>query len=881
MRYHFAGFVFDADNLSLIGPQGEHTLRPMSARVLQSLLDGAPNLMRHDELIDQVWGNQAVTPGVLTHSIREIRNALGDVPQQPRFIETRHRLGYRFIAPVRMETRNSQAAPVAASMAVSSATPGIQPESSEPHETPPTNLPAMPTTPSPRRWWWAVLSLLLLAGTLLWLRSQPFAPETTGTGLAIVAAGQPHEPEARHWYQQGLAALHAGDPGQAREWLERSRAREPEAVATLSALARAAAQSGAITRARAWMAAAEHAASTLPRVEQLRIAAYSAALDYRWDDAVTHLTAVSQLDPGDAETALHLFDAQLAQGRLREAAATLEAVAAQPLPVLDEWRVAMAQARLAEARGDHPARLEAAIAAQALARTPAQRLQSRLQQAGAQLLLGHPDETRLLLADMPEADDGQAPDIHTLRAEKLRAILLREEGDYAAAQTRLEHAATAARALGQDEMAARAQRQAAFVQIHAGQAEQAITRLRPLIEALETQGNIRELANARDVLALALQHSGDMPAALLASEAALAAYVQAGDRLGEASARNQLGMLYGRTGRDDESREQFELALRLFESAGERRGTALAQSNLAILDGRVGRREAARERNLLALAAFRELASWPDVARLQFNLAVQDRGSGRLPEARARFAEALEAFERIGSTDHTRQARASLAELLLAQARLDEAAQSLESDPDPHAGSPQPRAALLTAHGRLAALRGDIESAQSAFRSARELREAAGLPDWVRMSELDLAELAARAGQLARAEQAARQLRRDMTEAGDAHAAIQAGLLLAAVLERQREGAAASRLLEQLEAELIAHPDAMASLRLDLLRVMLRERGRTELATQVAAAARAIGYELLALRADLLAGGDAGRQALEVLERQGIGTEGVPPLLLY
>src|SRR5690625_4257625 len=177
-----------------------------------------------------------------------------------------------------METRNSQADPVAASMAVSSATPGIHPASSEPHEARPTSLPAMPTTPSSLRWWWAVLSLLLLAGTLLWLRSQPFAPETMGTGLAIVAAGQPHEPEARHWYQQGLAALHAGDPGQAREWLERSRAREPDAAATPSALARAAAPSGANTRARTRMAAAEHAARRLPRGEQLPLDDFPPAL---------------------------------------------------------------------------------------------------------------------------------------------------------------------------------------------------------------------------------------------------------------------------------------------------------------------------------------------------------------------------------------------------------------------------------------------------------------------------------------------------------------------------------------------------------------------------------------------------------------------------
>src|SRR5690625_8006082 len=118
----------------------------------------------------------------------------------------------------------------------------------------------------------------MLADTQQWLRSQPLAPETMGTRLAIVAAGQPHDPEARHWYQQGLAALHAGDPGQAREWLERSRAREPEAAATLSALARAAAQSGSITRARAWIAAAAHAPRRLPRVEKLPLDDFPPAL---------------------------------------------------------------------------------------------------------------------------------------------------------------------------------------------------------------------------------------------------------------------------------------------------------------------------------------------------------------------------------------------------------------------------------------------------------------------------------------------------------------------------------------------------------------------------------------------------------------------------
>src|SRR5690606_25562173 len=57
-------------------------------------------LLRHDELLDAVWGRQAVTQGVLSQSVRELRQALGDSAQAPRYIETKHRLGYRFVADV-------------------------------------------------------------------------------------------------------------------------------------------------------------------------------------------------------------------------------------------------------------------------------------------------------------------------------------------------------------------------------------------------------------------------------------------------------------------------------------------------------------------------------------------------------------------------------------------------------------------------------------------------------------------------------------------------------------------------------------------------------------------------------------------------------------
>ena len=877
MRYLFGHFVFDTDNLRLDGPDGERALRPMSAKVLHVLLESAPGLLRHDELLDRVWGRQAVTPGVVTHSIREIRAALGDAPQQPVFIETRHRLGYCFIAPVRIEEARSDSPDAGAPLPAQAST--AAPGDAMPDQA----APPLAVAPMRRIWLPVVSALVVLALiAVVWMLAGERGHERGWhEAIEIVHDGRPREPQALDWYRQGLEALREGRLREAEEWLERSRAREPEATATLAALADSFAQAGAIARAQQWIVAAEHAAAALPRAEQLRIAAYKARLEYRWDDAIAHLTAVHQLDPGDTDVAFRLFDAQLASARLGDATATLQALAAQPAPTLDAWRLAMAQARLATARGDHSTRKEAAIAALEQARTPSHRLQSRLEQAWAWLLLGHSDEVETMLSQMPKLADGTTPDIDTLRVEQLRATWLREAGNYPGAQARFEQIATLAQALGQAELAARAQREAAYVQIQAGQPGQAVATLQPVIEALAAQGDIRELASAKDVLSLALQRSGDMPAAQSASEAALAAYTQTGDRLGEAATRNHLGMMYGRSTRNDEAREQFETALRLFGDAGDRRGQATAQSNLAILDGRAGRREAARERNEAALAAFRELASWPDVARLQFNLAVQDRGLGRLVDAETRFAEALAAFERIGAADHARQARASLAELALAQADPGKAARWLGDDPASHEGSPQARAALVTARGRMAALRGDVESADSAYRNALTLRQDAGLTDWARMSALDLAELSARRGELAQAEQVARQLRRDMAQANDARAAIQAGLLLTAVLERQRQPAAAAQLLDTLDAELVAHPDAMLALRLDLLRVVLRDEGRTELAAQVAASARAIGYELLALRADLIAGGQAGQQAKAALDRQGIVTEGLPPALPY
>ncbi len=48
----------------------------------------------------KVWGGLAVGDDAITSCIQELRHALGDKARKPLYIETRHRRGYRLIAPV-------------------------------------------------------------------------------------------------------------------------------------------------------------------------------------------------------------------------------------------------------------------------------------------------------------------------------------------------------------------------------------------------------------------------------------------------------------------------------------------------------------------------------------------------------------------------------------------------------------------------------------------------------------------------------------------------------------------------------------------------------------------------------------------------------------
>jgi DNA-binding winged helix-turn-helix (wHTH) protein/predicted ATPase len=76
----------------------EVRLTPKSLALLCVLAERAGDVVSKEELFRTVWPGTAVSDAALTSCIQELRYALADDPRRPRFIETLHRRGYRFVA---------------------------------------------------------------------------------------------------------------------------------------------------------------------------------------------------------------------------------------------------------------------------------------------------------------------------------------------------------------------------------------------------------------------------------------------------------------------------------------------------------------------------------------------------------------------------------------------------------------------------------------------------------------------------------------------------------------------------------------------------------------------------------------------------------------
>jgi DNA-binding winged helix-turn-helix (wHTH) protein/TolB-like protein len=145
MICRFGVFEFDDRTTLLSRSNRLVALEPQPARALTLLLARAGDVVSRDELRAHLWGADThvdVDRG-LAYCIGQLRTALGDTADNPRFIQTLPRRGFRFIAPVQLVDAIAAGGDIAQS---------------------PAHSPA--AEPTPTRWFetWKVSTVALLLG---------------------------------------------------------------------------------------------------------------------------------------------------------------------------------------------------------------------------------------------------------------------------------------------------------------------------------------------------------------------------------------------------------------------------------------------------------------------------------------------------------------------------------------------------------------------------------------------------------------------------------------------------------------------------------------------------------------------------------------------
>lgn len=128
----FGLFELDSTNRELRKHGNVVKLQPQQFAVLQLLVEHAGQVVSRDEIRARIWDASTFVDfeRAINFAINQIRVALGDDAEKPRFVETIPRLGYRFVCPIEV----SQSAPV-------------RPEAAVPIGASPGSVSAMPDTP--------------------------------------------------------------------------------------------------------------------------------------------------------------------------------------------------------------------------------------------------------------------------------------------------------------------------------------------------------------------------------------------------------------------------------------------------------------------------------------------------------------------------------------------------------------------------------------------------------------------------------------------------------------------------------------------------------------------------------------------------------------
>lgn len=89
----------DSSNKAVFVNGVEKKITSIEWKLLEYLIENKNRLVTKNEIFDKVWNDKFTTDGTLNVHIRKIREAIEKDPQDPKYIVTVWKEGYKFVAP--------------------------------------------------------------------------------------------------------------------------------------------------------------------------------------------------------------------------------------------------------------------------------------------------------------------------------------------------------------------------------------------------------------------------------------------------------------------------------------------------------------------------------------------------------------------------------------------------------------------------------------------------------------------------------------------------------------------------------------------------------------------------------------------------------------
>jgi len=278
--------------------------------------------------------------------------------------------------------------------------------------------------------------------------------------------------------------------------------------------------------------------------------------------------------------------------------------------------------------------------------------------------------------------------------------------------------------------------------------------IRSAITKATTQGKKLLFAQARKEECMLLEYSDHPEQAMPACEEAYEIYVAAGNRAGAADSVRLLADNIGSQGHLERAIATYQRALNILEGTGEHQKTGAIQNNMAVDLANEGKLDRSEQLYRQAKFHFEQAGDKPNTATAQSNIADVLYLKGNLPGADKIYRQNLEF---VATIDHGEPGYAlyRLADLKLAQGKIKEAKALAQQAIDalrPSQGAYQYLTGAMIVMGEALKNEGDLQSARQQFQDTLVMRQKMGGVDLVEESQVEIAQLDLEEGHAEQAE---------------------------------------------------------------------------------------------------------------------------------